>query len=168
MSDNIARQILDIAELAQAPPRDFKPWTMTRFAQVQWVSNTPVTVLSYLVPRGLSLVVTNVTSWVSEDYDPATSPGIPKPVQPVINSQGFNAYWLNDNKLVIGQDSFYTVLGQGEQLVVFPSKTTAQFVMRYFGPPLASIEQSFQFRFFGFLTLSEHAERLIKNQTLTP
>jgi hypothetical protein len=169
MSDNIASQILDIARLAEAPPRDFTPWQVGRVIQTNWQTGAPVTVLAYTLPVGLSLVVTRVDSWVSEAYNPGTTPGIPKAVQPVINwPLGWRANWQSDDEVIAGRFSLYTVLGQGEQLLVFAPKSTARFVMSYDGPNQASPEQSFQFRFFGFLTLPEHAERLIKNQSLTP
>jgi len=166
---NIAKEILDIAALAQAPPFDFKPWTMARIVQQAWQNSVPVDVLSYTPPDGLALVVTRVDSWVSEAYNPAATPGTPKPVQDVINyPPGFKANWQSDNEVLAGRFSLYTVLGQGEQLIVFAPRTVAKFVMSYDGPNQGAAEQSFQFRFFGFLTLPEHAERLIKNQTLTP
>lgn len=166
---DIATQILAISHLCDAPKRDFKPWTVARILQTTWTPNTDVDVLSYAVPKGFSLIVTRVDSWVSEAYNTATTPGVPKAVQPVINwPLGFNARWYADSNVVAGRFSRYTVLGQGEQLIVFPSNTVAKFAMVYDGPPITSAEQAFQFRFFGFLTLPEHAERLIPNQTLTP
>lgn len=166
---NIAREILDIARLAEAPPRDFKPWQIARIIQTAWQGSTPVDVMTYRVPKGFSLVVTRVDSWVSEAYNTAATPGTPKPTQPVINwPTGFKALWQSDTEVIAGRDSLYTVLGQGEQLIVFPPFALARFVMTYDGPNLGAAEQSFQFRFFGFLTLPEHSERLIKNQSLTP
>lgn len=166
---DIANEILSIARLAEAPPRDFKPWQISAIAQVAWQGSVPVEVMTYRVPQGFGLVVTRVESWVSEAYNTASTPGTPKPVQDVINwPTGFKAQWQSDSEVIAGRDSLYTVLGQGEQLLIFAPKALAKFVMTYDGPNQGTAEQSFQFRFFGFLTLPEHSERLMKNQSLTP
>lgn len=166
---DIATQILAMSRLAQAPPRDFKPWQVAKVVQVPWQNGVSVDVLSYQVPKGFSLIVTRVDSWVSEAYNVAASPGTPKAVQPVINwPSGFNARWQSNNDVIAGRLSLYTVLGDGEQLIVFSPRVLAKFVMTYSGPNMVTSEQAFQFRFFGFLTLPEHSERLIPNQSLTP
>ena len=135
MSDNIASQILDIARLAEAPPRDFVPWQVARIVQTNWQANVPMDVLTYTPQPGLALVVTRVDSWVSEAYNPASTPGAPKAVQEVINwPLGFKANWQADGEVIAGRFSLYTVLGQGEQLIVFAPKTQAKFVMSYDGP----------------------------------
>ncbi|HEX9005398.1 MAG TPA: hypothetical protein VGB07_36160 [Blastocatellia bacterium] len=166
---DIATQILAISRLAQAPPHDFKPWQIAKVVQTPWQSGVGVEVLSYQVPKGFSLVVTRVDSWVSEAYNVAATPGTPKPVQSVINwPPGFTARWQINSDVIAGRLSLYTVLGAGEQLIVFPPRTLAKFVMVYSGPNQVAAEEAFQFRFFGFLTLPEHSERLIPNQSLTP
>jgi len=166
---DIATQILSLARLAEAPTRDFRPWQEATVVQIPWQQGVAVAVLSYKVPKGFGLVVTRVDTWVSGAYNLASTPGTPKEVEEIITwPNGWDAAWRNDGEIVAGRFSNYLALGKGEQLIVFPPDATAEFLMTYSGINEVTPEQSFAFRFFGFLTLAEHAERLTKNQSLTP
>lgn len=166
---DVAAEILSIAALAEAPKWDFRPWHASAVIQAAFVINAPNKVIGYRVPDGYSLVITRIDSWVSGAYAGAT-PGTPLPVQESINwPQGFAAYWMADNSNRSDTQAHYLSLSQGEQLFVFNPQQCAKFYLVYNGPGvIASAEQSFAFRFFGFLTLPEIGERLTKVQSVTP
>lgn len=166
---DVASEILNIAALAEAPKWDFRPWHVGAVIQDAFAISVPNKVIGYKVPDGYSLVITRVDSWVSGAYTAAT-PGTPLPVQQSINwPQGFAAYWTADGSNRSDAQAQYLSVGQGDQLFVFGAQQCVQFYLVYNGPGvIASPEQSFGFRFFGFLTLPEIGERLTKVQSVTP
>ncbi|HMV87617.1 MAG TPA: hypothetical protein PLD20_05775 [Blastocatellia bacterium] len=165
--NDIAGQILNLARLAEAPVRDFRQVLLSTVVQRIWTSGDNIEILPYNVPEGYNLVVTRVDSWVSGPYNPATSPGAPLPTQPVLLSTDFRLYWQVNNEKLTGFLSPYFVMGQGEQLIVFPGGDKAQLMMAFNGISAITPEQAFGFRVTAFLTLPEHGERLLKNQTLS-
>lgn len=166
---DVAGELLAIAALAEAPKWDFRPWHASQIIQAAWAVNTPNKVIGYLVPAGYNLVVTRVDSSVSGAYSGAT-PGTPLQTNWSINwPQGFAAYWTEGTKQKTDTQANYLTVGQGEQLLVFGAEQCAKFFLVYNGPGvIAQPEQSFAFRFFGFLTLPEIGERLTKVQSVTP
>lgn len=164
--NDIAGQLINLARLAEAPVRDFRPVLLSTVVQRTWVFGNDLEILGYDVPEGYNLVATRVDSWVSAPYNLAASPGAPLPTQPVMLDFDFRLYWQVNNEKLAGFSSPYFALGQGEQLVVFPGADRAQLMMRYTGITAVAPEQAFGFRVLTFLTLPEHGERLIKNQVL--
>lgn len=162
--DSVVRQINDLAELAEAPKASFQHWTAVRaFSGFPLLNNGLV--LSYKVPTGHSLIITKVESWVSAGNQPLPNPQ--PPVEPVYMAQNVIGYWQEDGRPKTNTQAHYAALGKGEQMLIFRQERCARFyLVNQTGGSPPNIDWTF--RFEGFLTRPEIADRLRSNETIIP
>ena len=161
-------QLKHLAQLAEAPPRDFQAWhTSVVYNTFTLNVGVPNRVLSYKVPNGYSLVLTEMQSWVSNPL-PGPTPGAPPAVQAVLNWPFLYGYFGIDDDLLTDRTTPYLSLAKGGLLLVFPQAQCARFHLVNGGPGNIVNEFAMSFTFSGFLTLPEHAARLQPMQSIVP
>lgn len=161
-------ELKHIAQLAQAPARDFQAWHTSVVLNTCTLNvGSPLRLLSYKVPNGYSLVLTQVQSWFSAPLAGAT-PGTPPATADVLNWPFLYGYFGIDDDLVTDRTTPYTSLAKGGLLLVFPQAQCARFHLVNGGPGNIVNEFAMSFIFSGYLTLPEHAARLQPMQSIVP
>jgi hypothetical protein len=166
MSDVV--KLKNLALIAQAPPRDFQHWQAgVALETPTFLTAAPITVLSYKVPAGYSLVITDIDHWVSNPM-PGPTPGAPPAVQPLLVWGSLFAYFaINDEEITDKSAPLFSVAKSGK-LLIFPQGQCARFKVWNGGPAINPAQFSLAFNFSGFLTLPEHAARLQSMASIVP
>ena len=167
---SVFAEIFYLSQVAQAPPKYFRHWLAVRgfsgLVPAGVSTGVPGLVLSYKVPYGNALIVTRVDMFVSN-----RGTNVIVPAEPAYPSDDtVTAYWsINSKRIQTQTQTSILALGQGEQLKIFRSEDNANFhvgTTRTAAVPATTID--WQFRFNGFLTTPEIADRLTEMQTETP
>ncbi len=168
MNNSVPGDLHHLAAIASAPVRDFRHWRAgVALERPTFAINGTVRVLSYKVPKGYSLVLTDVQSWVANPYTGAT-PGNPQPTSEVLNWGSLFGYFAINDDIVTDQNTPYFAVSKGGLLRVFPPTELARFWLYNGGPAITPGQFSMSFIFSGYLTLPEHAARLEAMQTVAP
>lgn len=167
---SVAQDIFYLAALAQAPTNHFRHWVVAKgfsgLIPPATTNGVAGLVLTYQVPNGSALIVTRVDMFVSNHGDNTINPAqLAYPSDTTIT-----AYWsINGTRIQTQTNTSILALGQGEQLKIFRALDNANFhvgTTRTGAIPAATVD--WQFRFNGYLTTPDVAERLVEIQTVTP